>query len=160
METSVANLVKNDLSNLDEVLADYDACMRGYTKNLKVDMKTFAKASSEQAGWLAHYSEIHDELVVIFKDMETRVKVAKAAVFTKLGKNSSQRFTEKELTRKEDEDTTVNLTIKALREIEERKAKAETIVGAFTARGYTLNNMTRIRAGGFHDEYMYVKDDE
>lgn len=64
------------------------------------------------------------------------------------------------MSRHEDGDPTVIKTLKALRELEERKKKFETIVAAFSQRGYTLNNMTRIRIGGFQDELMYVNDEE
>lgn len=160
METSVANQIVKDLSNLDEILRDYDACMRGYEKRLKIDMKTYAKANAEQAGWIAYYSEIHDELDVMCKDMDTRVKIARAAVGIKLEKASAKKYTEKEMSRHEDSDPTVIKTLKALRELEERKKKFETIVAAFSQRGYTLNNMTRIRIGGFQDELMYAVDEE
>lgn len=159
MTISAANKVKPDLSNLSEVLKEYDDWMRGYEKNLKIDMKTFAKANAEQAGWLAYYSEMQDELEIMYKDMETRVKIAKANVANKLEKVSPRKYTEKELTGHEDRDPTVEKTTKAAREIEERKRKCETIVAAFSQRGYTLNNMTRIRLGGFQDELMYINED-
>jgi hypothetical protein len=159
MEASIANRIKPDLSNLDEVLKEYDACLRGYEKCLKVDMKTYAKANSEQAGWLAYYSEIQDELDIMFKDMETRVKVARGQAAIKLEKVASKKYTEKETGYHVDVDPMVNKTIKAMREIEERKKKSETIVAAFSQRGFTLNNMTRIRMGGFQDEFMYINED-
>jgi hypothetical protein len=159
METSAANKIKPDLSNLDTILREYDSWMNGYEKNLKVDMKTYSKANSEQAGWLAYYSEIHDELDVMFKDMETRVKVARASAAHKIEKVSSKKYTEKEMSRIEDGDPIVIATLKACREIEERKKKFETVVAAFSQRGYTLNNMTRIRMGGFQDESMYINED-
>lgn len=157
--TSAANTIHEDLSNLSEVMQEYDACLRNYEKRLKVDMKTYAKANSEQAGWIAYYSELHDELDVMYKDMETRVKVARALAAQKVEKYSAKKYTEKEMSRIEESDPTVIKTGKAAREIEERKKKFETVVAAFSARGYTLNNMTRIRMGGFQDEYMYVNED-
>ena len=159
MQTSIANLIQDDLSNLDEVLGEYDGCLRGYVKALKIDMKTYAKANSEQAGWIAYYSELHDELDVMFKDMETRIKIARAKAAIKIEKVSSKKYTEKEMSRIEESDPTVIITGKAAREIEERKKKFETVVSAFSQRGYTLNNMTRIRIGGFQDEFMYVNED-
>lgn len=156
---SLVDRIEEDLSNLQEVLKEYDGWLKNYEKNLKIDMKTYSKANSEQAGWLAWYSELHDELDVIHKDMETRSKVARAMAAIKLEKVSSKKYTEKEMTRHEDTDPTVRATNKAAREIEERKKRAATIVEAFKARGYTLNNMTRIRMGGFQDDLMYINEE-
>lgn len=156
---SIVHKIAPDLSNLTTVLNEYDAWMKGYEKNIKVDMKTYAKANSEQAGLLAYYSEMHNELEIMHKDMEMRTKVARANAMNKVHKRSDRNYTETQLKIIIDADPDVTAMATAAREIEERQKKSETIVNALHQRGFTLNNMTRIRIGGFQDEYMYVNED-
>lgn len=152
-------LINKDLSNIQEVLQQYDEDMKGFRKAMKIDMKTYAKANSEQAGLLQYYSEVQGELGVLYKDMDTRLKEVRAVALKKLKKISERSLTEKLLLMEIEADPDVVAHNKALREIEERQKKVDSIVEGMHQRGYTLNNMTRIRIGGFQDEYMYVQDE-
>lgn len=158
MESSMVNLVKDDLSNLDNVLKYYDKHLSKYDSDLEIDGKTYGKALSQQAGLLAWYSELNDELEILEKELEARLRIAKDSAMKRLERISPEKQTEFKIKFNIESDPTCIALGKAVREVEERKKKSATIVMAFNQRGYALNNMIMCRRGEFLDEKIYVNE--
>lgn len=158
MEESITNLIKNDLSNLDKVLRYYDKNLDVYEDDLTIDGKTYGQALSKQAGLLAWYSELNDQLEILEKELESRLRVAKEKAMKRLIGISHDKLTEFKMKMEMDADPTCILLGKAIREVEERKKKSATIVMAFNQRSYTLNNMIMCRRGEFLDERIHVDE--
>lgn len=153
---SAVRKIKDDLSNLNSVLLSYDTKMKEFSENLRIDMKTYAQANSEQAGLMSYYSQLKDELDVIHDDMEIRLCVAKSNAMKKIERVANNKYTEKQLSMHIEADPDVRDTRRACGEVKERLEKAKSMVAGFMQRGYSLNNLTRIRAGEFQDDLIYV----
>ncbi len=155
---SVVYKIKSDLSNLKAVLKEYDVWIAEYRKEVVIDGKTYAQANSEQAGLMAYYSELADELNIILEDLEMRQKAAKAAAAKKLTKLSGKALTDRQLQTEIEGDPDVIAAWKAVAEVKERHEKAKTALNAFINRGYSLKNLNNARAGGFQNETIYVNE--
>jgi hypothetical protein len=150
--------IKEDLSNLEAVMDSFDEDMSEFDDHVRLDMKTFARASCEQAAYMSYYSQIGDELRAIAKDMDTRLKVARAKATRNFLQVATKTYTDKILTMMVEDDPIVQKLTKALGEVVERMDKSDSMVEGFRQRGFSLNNLSRNRAAEFHNEKIYIKD--
>lgn len=155
---SVVYAIKDDLSNIKAVLKEYDAQLSDYQKDLLINGKTYASANAEQAGMMAYYSEIADDLGILVDDMEMRLKAKRASRAKVTTKHEPKTHTDKQLQMAIDDDIEVIKVWKALAEVKERHERAKTALNAFINRGYSLKNLITARAGSFQDETIYVND--
>ncbi len=155
---AVVDLIKDDLSNLQEVVRYYDAEFKAHVKELALDMKTYSRANSEQAGLLGFYDQLRCELEVMLDDMKMRYDVARYLALRELQKNESKTHPERTLNMLIDGNKDVILHHKAKNEIDERLKKAKSIVGAFVQRGHSLHNLVKARTGEFQNEPIYVNE--
>lgn len=155
---SVVKKVKEDYSNLDAVLLSYDTKLKGYKEDLKIDGQTYMQANVQQSAFISYYDQICQELDVLLDDMNMRVKVAKANAIKKIQAHSNREYSERIMNSLVEGDPGVNKAIKAMLEVKERYLKARSIVDAFQQRGYSLNNITKIRIAEFHNETIYIDE--
>lgn len=151
--------IKDDLSNFDTVLDTYDAIIDGYEKDLGIDGRTYMQANVQQAAYIGYYVQIGKELDVMLLDMELRVKVQRAKAFKRVQQQSAQTHTEKSMNMMIDGDPHVISHTKAALEVKERAMKMDAIVEAFKQRGFSLNNLLKMRQGEFQNERMYVNNE-
>jgi hypothetical protein len=156
--TSVVYAINDDLTNINAVLAVYDEQLRDYQKDVRINGKTYASANAEQAGMMAYYSEIADDLGIIVDDMEMRLKAKRASTAKKLARLEAKTHTDKQLQMLVDDTDEVMKVWKVLAEVKERHERAKTALNAFVNRGYSLKNLITARAGSFQDETIYVND--
>jgi hypothetical protein len=154
---SAVKKIKDDLSNLDVVLSRYDAKLRYYDDKLEINLKTYAEANGEQAGLVAYYCQLSSELEIMAEDMKQRLAQARSRALKKIIRNATREYTDRTLHAMIEDDPDYVKHYKAMQEVKERHQKADDVASAFLARGYALNNFTRIRSAEFQDEIMYVK---
>jgi hypothetical protein len=158
MKDSLVHLIEEDLSNLDDVLRYYDKQLHDYKDKVKIDLKSYAQANGEQPAWLAFYGEIVGELEVLEDDLKMRWLASKGEALKSILRNSNREYTEKQLLMMVDASDKVSASYKAMREITERRKKAENILNAFDKRGHALRNLVNCRAGEFQYEKIYVNE--
>lgn len=150
--------IKDDLSNLDIVLARYDKKLATHEAELCIDGKTYMEANAKQAGISSYFDQLRCDLDVMLEDMDMRYRVWRTKTLKRIQQTESKAHAEKTLSMLIDGDPDVIKHYKAMGELNERFIKAKAIVTAFQQRGYSLNNIVKIRAGDFHNETMYVDE--
>lgn len=155
MQSSVTK-INSDLSNFADILEGYDKKLKAHVSDLRIDGYTYMQANVQQSAFIGYYDQISDELDIIVQDMEMRLKVAKFKVLKNIQQNSAKDHTEKVLGMLIEGDPLVITTAKALLEVKERYLKSKSIVLAFQQRGFSLNNLVKMRQAEFHDEMIYI----
>lgn len=158
MESSVVYKIYDDLSNLDKILRAYDKEIAKYEEELKLDGKTYSSANAEQAGLMSWYSELADDLGILLEEMERRVKKQRAIAMKKFMGKDPKAYSDKRLEQIIADDKDLEKIEKAKLEVQERHEKAKTALNGFIRRGFSLNNLTQIRIGGFQDEKIRVNE--
>lgn len=151
--------INDDLSNFDAVIGKYDAVLKDYEKDLRIDGNTHMQANVQQATFIGRYDQISDELSVMVDDFEMRKKVARAKAVKRIKQQSAQAHTEKVLEMMIDGDPAVITLSKCVLEIKERYMKSKSIVEAFRQRGYSLSNILAARRQEFHNEMIYLNNE-
>lgn len=155
---SAVNQISPDLSNLKDILRKYDAQMRGYEGELALDMKTYAKAASEQAGHIAFYDELRCELEVMYEDMLQRLASERGLARKEILGHDHKAYTETAMSSLVEATPAVVKHAKNAKEVLERLLKMKAIVTSFIARGRALYTITEARKQDFHNERIYVNE--
>ena len=145
------SLLNEDINNLDLVLDYFESVMKGFDVNLEVKGKNINVANAEQAGWFSYYDSIRVELkhIVEFVSMKLDCEVSNLYVRFNEKHNRSLGPTQiKEYIKRE--PTYLALYMKYLQSVETYD-KCKSIVDSFTARGYTLKNMSGLLIAGIDD---------
>jgi hypothetical protein len=155
---SLVDKIFPDLSNVKKVLNYYDARYNEAMEDLVLNMKKYGEANSEQAELYARYSSYENELSILYEDMQHRTSVALAKAYEHLIKSSGRQYTEKQLAVLSEQNADLMKSKKACFEIKERLLLFGSVVDGFKQRGFTLRNLTTIRAGDFQNDYIFLDD--
>lgn len=142
---SALSQLKKDLSNLPDILIDYQNKLEGWEDNLVVEGKTLERANSEQPAWISYYDQIRLELEILNDYMEMEVKRSKSRAIKKLYKHSEREYGERMVDKIIEDDPEYCIRQEMYLYSREMYLKAKSIVDNFAHRGYSLNNIVKVR---------------
>ena len=148
---SVIYKLKEDLSNLPDILAQYEDALSDVQENLKIKGKTLQEANVENPVWQSYYDERRVELHTLVKYMDSRVAKARGKLFKSYTENHSHDLSDRAKDKYIDNEPAYLNALELYLEIKEVYEKYESVVDAFRSRGYALNNVTKLRVASLED---------
>lgn len=147
-------LDRDKLTNVLDILDKYEAMLADVETNLRLKGKSLIHANQEHPGWLSYYDERRIELVSLYKFISVKVDALRGNQWVQLTKNNARDLNTK------DKDQYINASDayidmqQVLIEVDELKQKFESVVDAFKARGYALNNIVKVRTSAIEDSII------
>lgn len=137
--------------NLPAVLDEYQKAIGDIESLVRIKGKKLEAANIENPAWQLYYDQKRIELATLVRYFEQEVQRVRGKMFRKYKENHSRELSEREINRYIDnEEAYLNINELFL-EVKELYEKYQGIVDAFTARGYALNNITKIRVASLED---------
>lgn len=138
-------------AKLPDILAEYEGELDGADKLINIKGKKLENANIENPAWQHYYDQKKIELYTLVKYFESELGRVRSKLFKSYKENHSIELSEREIQRYIDgEPAFLNMNEMYL-EVKELYEKYESVVAAFTSRGYALNNITRIRVASLED---------
>ena len=148
---SILFKVKEDDSNLLDIIDGYEKALAGFGVNLKISGKSLELANVEHVSWMSYYDERRIELSTLVKHYDKKINATRGNLWVGYTESFSIALTAR------DKDMYINkdqrfLDIKELFLIvEEMYKKYESVVELFKQRGFALRNITNLRVAAMED---------
>lgn len=139
--------------NFNKVFGKYAEIIIDYEQDLAIEGKQLELANREQPIRMAYYDERRIELKVYVEFFEMEILKVKSKLMKGMEsypRELSDRMKEKYI---EGEEAYLNVYEKYL-EVKELYGKFDSIVNAFTQRGFALRNITNARVASVHDSII------
>lgn len=146
--------VKDDNSNLPDIIAQYDDMLKDYRDDLEIEGKTLQKANLEQASMLAYYDERRIELYTLQKHYENKLNEVKGKLWVGYTENFSISLAATDKTQYIMREERYLEYCQYILIVSELHKKFESIVEAFKSRGFALRNITNARVAAIEDQIL------
>lgn len=148
---SLKDAIGKNYENLNKLLNPYIEALDDKEETLKLKGKRLEHANREQASWLSFYDERRIELATYVRFFEMEIKRVRSKLYRNYLEHHSRDLNDRTIEKYLDsEDAFLNVSEKYLA-VKELYGQYESIVESFKARGYALNNITRIRVASLED---------
>lgn len=137
--------------NLPNVLEQYENELLNADDNLRLKGKTIQVANRENPTWKSYYDQRKAELKTLVEYLEVQVKRVRGRLYRQYNEKYSRELDHRAIEKYIDNEDAVLRTTEVLLEVKELYEKYQSIVEAFTARGYALNNITKLRVASLED---------
>ena len=145
----------NDLGennqNLPEIIDEYQTVLDQAKSNIQISGKRIDVANVEQASWLAYYDERRVELRTLDKWLEGEVARVRGRLFKSLTENNARDLSDRAKEKYIDTEVAYQNMNAVYLEVHEMYELFMSIVEAFRARGFALNNITRLKVAQVDD---------
>lgn len=138
-------------ANLPNLLAEYDKGIEEAAKIILIKGKKLEAANVENAAWQHYYDQRRIELHTLVKYFEAEVGRVRSKLFRNYKENHSRDLSEREIGRYIDGEKSFLDMNEIYLEVKELHDQYQNIVNSFTSRGYSLNNITKIRVSSLED---------
>lgn len=147
--------LNDDFSNIDVILEAYVKLMNGYKKDLSLNNKTLQVANMEQASVMAYYDQIKIEVEIILDLCDLKVKEIRAKTLKNILDKSNKAYGERTVEKLIDENPSYIKMYKTFLKIKEVYLKLKSIVDCFDQRGFSLNNITKVRVADMENAILH-----
>lgn len=137
--------------NLEKVLEPYIEALVEKDQHLVIKGKSIEHANREQPSWLSFYDERRIELSTYVRFFEMEEKRVRGMLFKSYLEHYSRDLGERAIEKYIDTEQAYLEVHEKLLVVKELASQFESIVESFKARGYALNNITRIRVASLED---------
>lgn len=141
----------NNLQNIPSVLYEYEQALEGIEDVLRIKGKKLEQANVENAAWQHYYDQKRLELKTIVDYLEARVDQVKGRLFKSYTETSPRELSDRAKTQYINNEKAYLDMYELYLEAKEVHAKYNTAVEAFTSRGYSLNNIVKLRVASLED---------
>ncbi|MBV1952718.1 MAG: hypothetical protein KUG64_11060 [Cycloclasticus sp.] len=148
---SVLLQIKEDNSNLFDILDNYESIMEGFEDNLAIEGKSLERANVEHASWMSYYDQQRIEMRSLMKHYEHKIETVRSRLWVGYTETMSIALTTR------DKDMYINREDAYLEAkemfllVEELYKKYESVVELFKQRGFALRNITNVRVAALED---------
>ena len=143
MESGI-DLIRDDLSNIESVIDYYEKSLSDFGKNLNLHGKNIMKALEEQPSWLSFYDARRVELKAITEYMDTQVQRIRGRLWKDYTEKYSRDLQTKDKEQYINNEPAYLDMFQLYLEVKELYEKYISAVESFKARGFVLNNVTRL----------------
>lgn len=143
--------IGKDFVNLPSILAKYEDLLDDVESRLIIEGKLLEHANREQAGWQSFYDQRRIELYTLTKFLDANVQRVRGRLFRGYTENHSRELSDRAKDKYIDSEEAYLRSLELYLEVKELYDKYESVVEAFKARGYALNNITKIRVASLED---------
>lgn len=144
-------LLKQDLNNIPIIVEKYTEEYQRFKDELKLKGRSLQKANTEQPGLLSFYDEKRIELRSIVTYLEIQRDREYGKLWAQYTENYSRDLSVKDKEHYIKYETSYVTLRKLILEVDEIYQLFESAVESFKARGYALNNLTRLVAAEAQD---------
>lgn len=148
---SLIERLGKDYENLPDILDEYEKALELVEKNLKFKGKSLQAANVEQPGWQLYYDTRRAELYTLVKYFEAKIAAVRGSLYKTYTEKYTRELSERGKDKYIDNEEKFLKQQEIYLEIKETHAKYEAVCEAFRARGYALNNITKIRVASLED---------
>lgn len=149
---STAIDLKQRYKNLGKILEDYLVDLAEAEQNLKIEGKSLEKANRENASWKYYYSQRLVELNTLTKYFEREIDRVRGKLYKSLSfPNNNVDLSDRAKDKYIDQEQAYLDINEIYLEVKEVRDDYESIVNAFTDRGYALKNITAARVAQLED---------
>lgn len=138
-------------AKLSQILDEYESALDGVEDLIKIKGKKLEAANIENPAWQHYYDQKRIELHTLVKYFEAEVQRVRGRLFRSYKENHSRELNEREISRYIDNEEAFLTMNELYLEVKELYEKYQSVVDAFTSRGYSLNNITKIRVSSLED---------
>lgn len=146
----VLDLGKN-FERLPDVLDEFESELDGVEKSIAIEGKRLEAANREQSVWLHYYDQKRIELHTLVKYMELQVSKVRGKLFRSYTEAHQRELSDRAKDKYIDNEQSYLDMYEIYLEIKELYDKYQSVVDAFQQRGYSLNNITKIRVASLED---------
>ena len=146
----ISDLGEN-FEKLPDIIAEYESVLAGVEDNLKIEGKLLEHANREQAAWQSYYDERKIELSILVKYFDSQVRRVRGKLFQAYTENHSRELSDRAKDQYINKEQAYLNIYGFYLEIDELYQKFDSVVESFKARGYALNNITKIRVASLED---------
>lgn len=139
------------LEKIPEVLEEYEIALEGVEDIIEIKGKKLEHANRENAPWQHYYDQKKLELKSIVDWLEARVNSTRGRLFKNLTEGAPRDLSDRAKDKYIDNEKAYLDMYELYLEAKELYSKYSATVDAFTARGYALNNITKIRVASLED---------
>jgi hypothetical protein len=130
---------------LPDILDEYQTVLDQAKGHIQLSGKEIGLANVEQASWLAYYDERRAELRTLDKWLESEVNRVRGRLFKAITEHNARDLSDRAKEKYIDTEPAYQNMYAVYLEIHETYEQFIAIVDAFKARGYALNNLTRLK---------------
>lgn len=143
-----------ECQHLSAIIAQYEEDLEDAEKNISIKGKTLEGANIEQASWLTYYDQKRVELSTLMKYLDREVERVRGKLW--------QQYTEKmsrDLNTRDKENYINNEPAYLAKQeqylmVSEIHGKYSSLIDAFKARGFALNNIVKLRTNAIENEII------
>lgn len=141
-------------ANLPAILSQFDTELIQAAENLELKGKRLDIANRENSTWQNYYDQRKAELGSLLKYMEAQVARTRGRLFKNMSDQNQKDFSDRAKDKFIDAEKSYLDIYELYLEVDEMYNKYKSIVDGFTARGYSLNNITKLRVAAIEDSII------
>lgn len=144
--------VQEDLGAVSDALEWYLAELERAHKSIDIS-GTLLRANQSQPGYVAYYDSMHTDLDAILEYIQQRHRIARATALRRLAENppTDIKLSAADIKLLAETDPDVVLLDEIMSEVRYVYKQFSSLLKALDQRGYTLNNITKIRIAGMEE---------
>ena len=147
------DLLRDNLANIATIVEVYEQELDEFKEHLRLKGKNLVQANQEQPAWLVYYDVKRSELKIVVDFMESQVMKVKGKLWKDYTENYSRDLQTKDKEQYINNEPSYLTMLQLYLEAKELYDKYVAVVDSFKARGYALNNITRLVSSD-SSEYM------
>jgi len=149
--------IRKDFAHALTIINEYEKKLYGWKNNLSLDNKNIERVNIEQSSWLAYYDEIKVNLKTMVEYLEYLLKNQKAQDIRVLMRTSEKSLTDRMLDKLAEDSQDYKDIFMVYLEVKELYLIADSIVNQLYQRGYSINNIVKIREKEMQGITLHLK---
>jgi len=148
---SSAKDIKKRFAKLPVILAEYESVLEDAKKNIEIEGKRLEIANREQPVWMNYYFQKKIELNTLVKYIESQVQRVRGKLFRSYDSTMQRDLSDRAKDKYIDNEDAYLEMFEIYLEVKETYDKYSALVDVMQQRGYSLNNITKIRVASLED---------
>lgn len=144
-------LLHENVTNVVKILEVYETELNEYKEHLRLKSKNIIVAINEQPSWLVYYDSRRAELKTVLDYMEAQVQKARGKLWKDYTENYSRDLQAKDKEQYINNEPAFLNVYELYLELKDLYDRYVAVVDAFRARGFALNNITRLVSSDMAD---------
>ena len=140
---------------LPDVMEEYERALDGVDELINIKGKNLEKANREQPAWLIYYDQRRVELRTLDKYFDGRLKKVRGKLFKTMTEKGQRELSDRAKDKYIDNEVAYLNMYEVYLEVNEMYEKYCSVCNTFQQRGFTLNNITKIRVASLEDAEIY-----
>lgn len=145
------DLVRENFANVAQVIEVYTKYLKAFEADLQIKGKSIERANVEQASLLSYYDERRIELRAVMQYLDVHLEKMFGSKWKQFTENYNRELSPKDKEQYIKHDPAYVIQREIYVEMEELYKRFESAVESFKARGYALNNITKIKVAQISD---------